>query len=145
MNNYFEREIRQLKKELLQLKTSSQKSAGLVPIISRTANVSIPLSLNSIQTECSGEIIYLIEPNSDALIIPTLDKYYDDIMLNDRLPYRTRKVSLALTVGTDGRYLLRITGRGDTNDVSSLVGGGSVNLNTILTVQCSDNFTMRML
>lgn len=144
MNEYFEQEINRLMREMTQLKTSVSKSAGVVPTVSKSASLTIPLSLNTTQTMCEGYTRYRIRPEKDALIMPTLDWYYENVMDNDHLPYTSRAAKITFAKYTNGEYIVQIYARGNTNDTITIRDGGSVNINVVLSVRCTDNFTMEV-
>ena len=142
MNEYFTNEIKRVSREVINLKTSGQKSAGNVPIVSQSVNVSVPLSLNSARTSCSGVVSYRVSSDKEALIIPTLDWYYGNILENDHFPYTTRHANVVPGVEANGDYLLRVTARGTTEDTQALINGSSVSVSVVLRVQSTDNFNI---
>lgn len=146
MDNYFEQEIMALERELRQLKTAQQKSAGQVPTIYKSLSFNVLLYLNSSQTAAHGSATFKVTTTSNCLIIPTLAKYYDDISLAESIPLKTRYMMI-VTIGKLARntYLITLSARGTEgldSDVTTLRNGGSVVLDNTLTVQSTDEFTL---
>lgn len=145
MNDYFEQEVKMLEKELVRLKTSAQKSAGVVPTIAKSLNLNIPLALSGSPGDCSGTIACLIETDNDALIMPTLDWYYGNVIDNDHFPYTTRGASVVYGEYPDGRKIIKVTARGTYQDALDIAGGASISVQVTLTVRCSDTFTLEVI
>lgn len=147
MQNYFDRELSQMEKELLRLKTSQQKFAGSVPTIEKSIQISIPLGLNSSQTVAEGEKLYKIISEGNVLAFPTLAKYYDDITKSTSVWALTRYFTLRLGI-LDGNFCFLIYaqgtgfGYGQNSDVQTLINGGTVTLQNTLTVAATDDFTL---
>lgn len=142
MDNYFDQEVKMIQKELVRLKTSAQKSAGMVPTVSKSVNLNIPLVLDSLSMICSGTVVYKVNVSEDALIVPTLDWYYGDVMQNDHLPYTTRAANAVFGRYSDGSYVVMVTVRGTMDDSIAISGGSSISVPVVLTVRCSDTFTL---
>lgn len=146
MQDYFEQEIKQLEKETLFLKTSAQRSAAAVPIISKTITVDLPLELKGdIIYTCSGRVDYVITPNGGSPIMATLNKYFDDITKATTSPPQTRQANVILGGRTDETIALTVTAQGDRNDVATLQGGGSVTLSYQLTIRAMNDFIIERL
>lgn len=148
MQSYFESEIKRTEQELVDLKTAQQKFAGVVPTLSKYIDVSIPLSLNSSQTTASGSKIYKITTSDDAIIVPTLSKYYDDVTKYLWTPRATRAMTMQFGRLSDGVYIILVQAfgtEGSGSDVSTLINGGSVTLTNRLTVQATNDFTLGVL
>lgn len=146
MDDYFDREIKQLNQEILYLKTSVQRSAGAVPIISKTITVEVPLVLKGdIVYTCSGVVDYVITPAGDSPIMATLDRYFDDITKATTYPPQTRQSNVILGGRTDETIALTVTAQGDRNDVATLQGGGSVTLSYQLTIRAMNDFIIERL
>lgn len=148
MNNYFDRELKQLERELTYLKTARQKSATAVGLISHSVNVSIPLALNSSQTNATGYKAYSIDNGEyDQLATATLNWYIDnvyDYWKPTQLPDSARKASLQMGVYRNNQTaVVRVTG--SHADIETLKGGGSVTVNVTLTVTSTGDFTLRSL
>lgn len=145
MNNYFETEILRIERELLGLKASQQKFANDMVTLTKSMSLSIPLSLTS-PTVARGGARVRITANQPTIFSATLDKYYDDIMLNQSYPRETREAQLSVSKISDTEYFIQLTvfgtQTGYNNDVEVLSGGGSVTLNYTLTVQCVHDFNM---
>lgn len=148
MDNYFEREIMALEREIRQLKTAQQKSAGQVPTVSHSAQVQIPLRLNSSQTTASGTAIFRVTTPQNSYIVVTLAKYYDNILVSARVPRETRNMVSRLGKIDQNTYLIELLANGTegaNSDVTTLRNGGSVTLENTLTVQCTDEFTLEQI
>lgn len=142
MDNYFDREIKQIKREILGLKQSQQKSAATVPTAVRTASISLDLEIID-SGDPRATAYFRIETNSRALVFATLDKYYDDITLNDHgWNPDTRKARLAVQKVSKLVYYVIITLIGTGQDYVTIRDGGKVTMSRNLTVRCTDNFTM---
>lgn len=148
MDNYFEREIMTLERELRQLKTAQQKSAGQVPTIFKSISFNVPLSLDSSQTMARGSAAFKVTTVDNCLIIPTLAKYYDNVALAEYIPLKTRYMTITIGKLAQNTYLIELSARGTegaNSDVSTLIGGGSVVLDNTLTVQSTDEFTLEQI
>lgn len=148
MDNYFEREIMTLEREIRQLKTAQQKSAGQVPTIFKTISFNVSLSLDSSQTMARGSAAFKVATANNCLIIPTLTKYYDNVALAEYIPLKTRYMTITIGKLAQNTYLIELSARGTegaNSDVSTLIGGGSVVLDNTLTVQSTDEFTLEQI
>lgn len=148
MDNYFEREIMTLERELRQLKTAQQKSAGQVPTIFKSISFTVPLGLDSSQTMARGSAAFKVTTTDNCLIIPTLAKYYDNVALAEYIPLKTRYMTITIGKLAQNTYLIELSARGTegaNSDVSTLIGGGSVVLDNTLTVQSTDEFTLEQI
>lgn len=148
MDNYFEREIMTLEREICQLKTAQQKSAGQVPTIFKSISFNVPLSLDSSQTMARGSAAFKVTTTDNCLIIPTLAKYYDNVALAEYIPLKTRYMTITIGKIAQYTYLIELSARGTegaNSDVSTLMGGGSVVLDNTLTVQSTDEFTLEQI
>lgn len=145
MNNYFDRELKQMERELTYLKTARQKSASAVGLISHSVNVSIPLALNSARNYATGYKAYAINSGDDnQLATATLNWYIDNIydywkptQLSDSArrayiqigTYRNKQTAVVRAIGSHA-------------DIETLKGGGSVTVYVTLTVTSTGNFTL---
>lgn len=148
MDNYFEQEIMALEREIRQLKTAQQKSAGQVPTIFKSISFNVPLSLDSSRTMARGSAFFKVTTANNCLIIPTLAKYYDNVALAEYIPLKTRYMTITIGKLAQNSYLIGLSARGTegaNSDVSTLIGGGSVVLNNTLTVQSTDEFTLEQI
>lgn len=148
MDNYFDREILQMERELLRLKTSQQKFAGSVPTIKKNLQISVPLALAAGGLTARGQIYCKIVPESTALVYPTLAKYYDDVLLFPYVEDRTRSFSMEMYQNGNDLYLEIIaygTNYGQNNDVATLKNGVSVSLTNTITVVATDNFELEVI
>lgn len=141
MSNYFDNEIKQLDRELLDIKTSGQKSSSVVPTVAKTFKVDIDLKLTSL-TDCSGLAEYKVITPTDSLMMVTLDKYYDDISQSAVYPRVTRETYWFRTQGSDGVDHVNIETIGTRADAETLAGGGTVTVTTEVTIRCTNNFTV---
>lgn len=144
MDEYFTREIKRIRRELTDLKTADQKSAGVTPTTAQTISVSIPLSLTSADI-ASGTAHIKVTTGADALIMATLDSYYDDITQANNYPATTRSVQLLQDYLGEGIIVLRLVAEGNANDRSTLAGGGSVSITKQLTVRATEPFTLEQI
>lgn len=143
MDNYLDREIKQLNKEILALKTSAQKSAGIVPTVMQTFGVTIQLRIQSTAPlSCSGMAEYVITTENDALLMVTLDKYYDDITKVSDDPRTTRNADLYLSKYNDGKMSLIVSSYGTYDDAVTIQDGGSVSISRQVTIRCTSDFTI---
>lgn len=139
MQNYFEREITTIEKELLWLKTSVVKSGAVVTSEVKSVDYNIPLQLAS-ATNATGAANFKLKINDDAIFEPTLDVYYDDITVGPLGNTRRRTVQTFWLTGEE--YILNVRAWGDSNDITTLQNGGSVTMSGTLTVTCTDDFTL---
>lgn len=148
MDNYFEREIMAMERELHQLKTAQQKSAVLVPTKSKSLSFSVSLHLNSYSSGAYGSASFKVTTSNDCLIIPTLAKYYDNISLSEYIPLKTRYMVITIGKLAQNSYLITLSARGTegaNSDVTTLQNGGSVVLDNTITVQGTDDFTLEQI
>lgn len=139
MQEYFEREITTMEKELRWLKTSVVKSGATVSSIAKSVPYNIPLNLVS-STNANGSALFKLTLREKAVFNPTLDIYYDDITLGPLGDTRRRAVQMYWL--NDTQYVLEIGVWGDSNDIATLEGGGSVEMSGTLTVTSTDEFTL---
>ena len=148
MENYFDSQLLSMKRELLALKQAKQKFAGSIPMVKQSVDVSIPLSLNSSQTSATGEKLFKITTTHDAILVPTLTTYYDDVTKHGQTPNTTRYMLPMLGRLSSNVFLVRIDAfgtQGNDSDVTTLINGGSVTLTNKLTVIGTDEFTLEAL
>lgn len=148
MNDYFDSEILRIERELSNLKVSQQKFAGDMVTVTKTIGLNMPLILVT-PTLARAIVKIRLTVDDSAIISFTLNKYYDNIMLNKKYPRETRSAQLTISKYSSGQYLAQITAFGTqtgyNNDVEVLSGGGSVVLNYTLSVQCTDDFEMEII
>lgn len=152
MNDYFETEIKALEKELTNLKTTAQRSAGVIETVSKTIDVNIPLHIeyNAFGVDFArGEAIYQATPASNSILLFSLDWYSGDVYKLDDLSITTRSISSNTVRLDDGRICMvigvegtRETDDGTMSDIERLRQGQSVVVNVKLTVRSTDNFTL---
>ena len=150
MENYFNHELNYLKKELTRLKTATQKSASSAKLVKQTVNVSTNLVWEDISYpygSARSDVLYEIVPNTDSIIICTLDWYYGDITKSYDIYQSTRKIQvkqLVLPNGNPGVELYFIgTEDGPNSDAARAKIGETITVSVNLTVTCTDNFTLR--
>lgn len=151
MDNYFDNEIKQLQKEIINLKTSGTKSAEIVETISQTIPISMQLSLGQSSTPpgAVAQKYFEIETDDNALVMITLDHYYDDI--NEAwqvLPKVTaRYFDMTRFEFQNGNIGVRLiaygTNTGADNDAEKISGGQVVTMSCNMTVRCTTNFSLR--
>lgn len=150
MDNYFNHELNYLKKELTRLKTAAQKSASSAKLVKQTVNISVNLVWEDISYpygSARATAVYEIIPNSDSIIVPTLDWYFGDITKSYVVYQSTRKIQMSefiLPTGNPGVYLYFIgTEDGPNSDAARAKNGETITVSVNLTVTCTDNFTLR--
>lgn len=150
MENYFNHELNYLKKELTRLKTAAQKSASSAKLVKQTVNVSTDLVWKDISDpygSARSDVLYEITPNSDAIIIYTLDWYFGDITKSYDVYQSTREIQvkqLVLPNGKPGIELYFIgTEDGPNSDAARAKNGETITVSVNLTVTCTDNFSIR--
>lgn len=145
MDNYFASEISSIEKELIRIKTSNSKSAGVIQTVSKTVDVSVPLSLNQSQTTARGHKDFRITPEQDAIFMCTLDWYSEDILIDHQIPRTVRGASISESDYNGVRIVsVSINGTqfGSNNDVQRLINGESVTVNAKLTIRATCDFTI---
>lgn len=145
MENYFDSEIKNIEREIVNLTTSMQKSAIVAPTVVQTVQVT-----RSLQSGGSDKAFYnarfRVTTNTRALVMATLDSYFDDITLNDRVWVPdTRSAWLYVSKISRTVYYVNISFRGKDGDNTTISGGGSVQMTRTLTVRCTDEFTLEEL
>lgn len=150
MDNYFNRELNYLKKELTRLKTAGQKSASSAKLVKQTVNVSTNLvweDLSDPYGSARSWVIYEITPNSDSIIVATLNWYYDDINSSYLTTQSTREVQLKQVILPNGKPGVQLyfigTENGPNSDAARAKNGETITVSVNLTVTCTDNFTLR--
>lgn len=150
MDNYFNHELNYLKKELTRLKTAAQKSASSAKLVKQTVNVSTNLVWEDISYpygSARSDVLYEITPNSDSIIIYTLDWYFGDITKSYDIYQSTREIQvkqLVLPNGKPGIELYFIgTEDGPNSDAARAKNGETITVSVNLTVTCTDNFSIR--
>lgn len=152
MNDYFEKEILSLEQELRNLKTSAQRSAGVIESISKTVDISIPLKIEYNDGGVAfarGETTYQVVPDSDSLIMITLDLYNEDVSKMWEPWQSTRTITLFKVKLDDGRVGIQIDVEGSQidydgkeTDLEKLQRGQEVNVPIKLTVRSTDDFSV---
>lgn len=147
MNNYFENELANLEREVTNLKTSAQKSSTLTKTISKTISITVQLQWEDISYpngSARAEVAYEIETEKDAIIIPTLSWYYEDIFEQEFGPTRVIEMTKGiLNTGNYGVYLYFMgSEEGDNSDAARTKRGETVLVSVDLTVVCTQDFTI---
>ena len=147
MDNYFDRGIKMLERELTYLKTAKQKSASSLELITKTVPVSIPLVLGAYQTTAVGRKAFSIIKDDDALIVPYLDWYTENIY-NQYLPSyeqgSVRKVRFDYGV-YNGSDVIAITATGSRSDIDAMVGGASITVSFNMIIKSTADFNVSAL
>lgn len=143
MQNYFDRELSQMEKELLRLKTSQQKFAGSVPTAQKSVQISVQLALSGGGNTATGYVYCKISSENKLLAFPTLAKYYDDITQYTITP-RTTRAFIMEPYYIDNELFIYIRAYGTSNDVQTLKNGGTVTLTNTLTVVATDDFELEV-
>lgn len=150
MDNYFNHELNYLKRELTRLKTASQKSSANSKLVSQTINVSTNLVWEDISYpygSARSDVVYEINPDSDAIINCTLSWYYGDINQSYLTSQATRKIQMKqiiLPSGNPGVELYFVgTENGPNSDAARARNGETVTVSVNLTITCTDTFTVR--
>lgn len=150
MENYFESEILRIEREILAIKTSQQKFAGEVPLVTKTGSVSINLSITSdIVPAAIGQQAFRLTFQNTAFFVPTLAHYYDNANLSEDFPRTTRYMYFTIGKINSNQYIILVKAYGtqwtENSDAEVIRRGGSVTLTNTLTVQATDNFTLEVL
>ena len=150
MDNYFNRELNYLKKELTRLKTAGQKSASSAKLVKQTVSISTNLvweDLSDPYGSARSWVIYEITPNSDSIIVATLNWYYDDINSSYLTTQSTREIQLKQVILPNGKPGVQLyfigTENGPDSDAARAKNGETITVSVNLTVTCTDNFTLR--
>lgn len=150
MDNYFNRELNYLKKELTALKTAGQKSASSAKLVKQTVSISTNLvweDLSDPYGSARSWVIYEITPNSDSIIVATLNWYYDDINSSYLTTQSTREIQLKQVILPNGKPGVQLyfigTENGPNSDAARAKNGETITVSVNLTVTCTDNFTLR--
>lgn len=150
MDNYFDREFNSLEKELLRLKTSAQKSAGVMKTISKTVNVTVNLQYKDYSYptgSARADAFYEVVTDADAIVIPTLDWYYGDINQSASLDNSTRRIMVWWGFRPNGNIGIHLyfigTEPGDNSDAARTKRGETVTVSVNLTVLCTQDFVIR--
>lgn len=139
MENYFNREITSIEKELTALKTAKAASSVSLELFTKSVDISIPLHLSDYLT-ATGAVAYAVNSDDNIIIWPTLDWYFDDVYDVNRIDeYRTLKIKNCYK---DGKSQLLINARGSEDDIDAMTGGSSVTLKARLTVVGTRDFTL---
>ena len=141
MENYFDNEIKNMKRELTQLKTATQTSAVAVPTVSQSLSIPITLELANPYL-AKGSAYVRVSASSDTILMATLDSYFDDITRATDFPATTRKTYIIMDYKGNGETLIYIDFTGNASDRSTLSGGGSVTVTKQLTVRATEEFTL---
>jgi len=142
MQNYFENEIKRLENELLYLKSSMKKTAGVIGLYRQY--IEVPMVL-----EDDGGVVpykitfYKVVANSiDQLFFVTIDEYYGDNLAPGNTRYGQVRYKYVQTRIQNNQLLLRLVARGTYDDQATIEGGGTVNLPIKMTVYSTDEFSL---
>lgn len=150
MQEYFERELSNMERELRYLKTSSQRSAGAMVISSQTLQLSVPLQYihdPPLNDQARAEKWFEIITDSEQLIVPTLSWYFQDLSQASSTIFTTRVIELWPTILPNGNYGVNLyfigSELGDNNDAERLKNGESINIDVDLTIRCTNDFIVQ--
>lgn len=151
MVDNFDKEFLNIEREITRLKTSAQKSATLVQTVSQQLNIEASLSLGTgASTPVAVKVIYYeILTEKTALVIPTLDWYYQNIYdAWQTLPsVPSRYIDMTQIILPNSNNGLKIavfgTNSGTNNDAERLMRGETVTIGFKLSIRCTCNFTIR--
>ena len=148
MNDYFEKEIIQLERELTNLKTAGQKSSALVKTMSKSLDITVQLEYQDISWptgSARAQAAYEIITDSDALIIPTLSWYDEDIHEPSMLT--TREITMTRGMSANGNYTVHLyfigSEQGENSDAARTKRGEIVTVSVTLSVVSTQEFTIR--
>lgn len=137
MQNYFENELTMMEKEIRWLKTSLVKSGATITSVIKSVDYSIPLQL--VGGDAKGSANFIVNVDEACILVPNLDLYYQDI---SQAMAGTRTANCIIKWLSDLQYIVTVEVSGDSNDVSTISGGGSVTLTGVLSVCSSGDFTL---
>lgn len=148
MNDYFEREILTLERELTNLKTSAQRSGGLVKTVSKTVTVSAKLEWKDISWpngSARAEVYYEVVTDNDATIIPTLSWYNEDVF--EPMFGTKREINMTTGIFPNGNFCVYLyfvgSEEGDNSDAARTKRGETVIVNVDLTITATQDFVLR--
>lgn len=145
MENYFSSEIKTIKRELTRLKTSMNKSAGVVQTVAQSVDMNIPLQLAYSGSSAIGYKYYRIITEKDAIVSINLEWYSENVLIDYEVPSTVRRITVAERE-QGGIRRITITAHGSeygtNSDVSRLKRGETVTINNKLTVRATCNFTI---
>lgn len=152
MDNYFDREIKSMEREITDLKTASQKSAATAPMVTKTVNVSTNLEYEDISYpwgSARSTVRYEVQTDYDEIIVPTLDWYFGDITQSGQTDQPTREIQLNTRIATNGKIIVELyfigTENGANSDAQRVKNGETVTVSVNLTVRCTNDFNLRRL
>lgn len=145
MENYFSSEIKTIQRELTRLKTSMNKSAGVVQTVAQSVDMTIPLQLAYSGTSAIGYKYYRIVTDKNAIVSINLEWYSENVLIDYEVPSTVRKINIAESE-QGGVRRIAITAHGSqfgtNSDVSRLERGETVTINNRLTVRATCNFVI---
>ena len=148
MDNQFEEEIKRLEDEITSIKTAGQKSATVAQVVSQTVDASTQLHYEDISYptgSARGEAFFEISTSRDAIIIPTLSWYDEDV--TEPIYGRDREIDVTQGITSNGDYgiFLYFVGSevGDDSDAARTKRGETVIVNVTLTVAATQEFVIR--
>ena len=141
MDNYFDSEIKRLNDEITWLKTSGQRSALVIPTVSKTVTKQIKFEyLDSGYT--FGGAYFTVTSEHYAVVMATLDQYYSDITLNDHHSNNSRSAKIILYKPYPNTTSMTINCIGNQTDYNKVLNGETVTMTVKLTIRCTSNFTI---
>ena len=151
MEQYFEQQLKEVKRELTRLKTAVQKSSTVMTLAQKTITLNIPLSWRSAYGYTYGradaEKYYKFTSSTSALFFPTLSWYAGNISQAwSVLPHTTRTITMTRTILPDGSNGIRLqfigTDNDENSDAAKAKDGQTVTVSVDLTVTCTNDFTI---
>ncbi len=136
----YDERIKNLEREVRQLKTSHFKTATKISTISKTIGITFSLYLDTNTFEIYGDkraIITLTTSDNSDMISACYVNGLNPTMINNN---RFLKVQRIVSDSGKVKYEVIIISY-NSDDYNTLSGGGSVNLNYTLTLVGSSNFT----
>lgn len=150
MQEYFEREISSMERELRYLKTCAQRSAGSMVVASQTLNLSVPLQYihnPPLNDQARASKWFEIITSKDELIVPTLSWYFQDLSQASSTIFTTRVIQLWTGILPNGNYGVNLyfigSEVGVNNDAERLKNGETIEISVDLTVRCTGDFEIR--
>ena len=142
MQDYFENEIKRLEKEILFLKSSMKKNAGVIGLYRQYIELPMVLQDTGGVVPSNKTYIKINTNNINQLFFITFDKYYDDTLAPGKTEfgyYRQRYHQLRVL---NGNLMIKAVALGTYADQATIEGGGTVSLPIKMTVYSTDEFTL---
>ena len=148
MNEYFEREILHLERELTNLKTAAQKSSAIMKTTSQTVTVTVQLQYEDISYptgSARAQAAYEIDTDKPAIVMPTLSWYDEDV--HEPIFGTKREIRMTTGILNNGNYgvFLYFIGSeaGDNSDAARTKRGEVVMVSVDMKISANQEFTIR--